>query len=155
MGAGKPRKWRPCARVTSADPRIRRLALRRLRRMNAELRTHKSASKGGQALPCDAALVHLRGCFPGWEGQAGRLDDRSFVLLSGFQGVNYTSTTVPMWQIDCEELARRGRLFELRDVSDEEHFQFVQGWARRNGWSHSRSQTTVTFHPPEMHAEGS
>ena len=45
--------------------------------------------------------------------------------------VNWTTTTVPLWQVDCENFRKTGQSFELRDVSTEEHSLFIEAFAAR------------------------
>ena len=61
--------------------------------------------------------------------------------------LNHTSATVPMWQIDCDEFRKVGRVFELRDVTSDEHRAFVAAFARRNELRCEWQGATVTFLP--------
>ena len=45
--------------------------------------------------------------------------------------LNSTSTKVPLWQQDCESFRRTLRPFILRDVTDPEHLNFVDDFARQ------------------------
>jgi hypothetical protein len=45
--------------------------------------------------------------------------------------MNWTSTTVPLWQVDCESFRRTQNAFELRDVTTTEHRDFVKQFAAR------------------------
>jgi hypothetical protein len=46
--------------------------------------------------------------------------------------MNWTSTKVPLWQIDCENFRRVGGRFELREVSADEHKSFIIDFAKRH-----------------------
>jgi hypothetical protein len=46
-------------------------------------------------------------------------------------GLNWTTTKIPLWQIDCESYRKAGQPFELREVTTPEHEQFVQVFAAR------------------------
>jgi hypothetical protein len=59
--------------------------------------------------------------------------------------MNWTSTKVPMWQIDCEEFRKVGRSFELRDVTTPEHESFVEAFSAKHRLKTKRHGTTVTF----------
>jgi hypothetical protein len=48
-----------------------------------------------------------------------------------FSRVNWTTTTVPLWQVDCENYRRTGKPFEIRDVSTHEHREFIEQFAAR------------------------
>lgn len=63
--------------------------------------------------------------------------------------VNWTSTKVPMWQIDCESFRKIGRVFELRDVTTPEHRAFVEAFSERFRLKITQSGTTVTFEAAE------
>ena len=65
-----------------------------------------------------------------------------------FKKMNWTSTKVPLWQIDCDAFRKVKREFELRDVTTEEHEQFVLAFYGRYDWKPKQSGTTVTFFPP-------
>jgi len=45
--------------------------------------------------------------------------------------VNWTTTTVPLWQVDCENFRKTGQSFELRDVSTQDHRNFIEAFAAR------------------------
>ena len=62
--------------------------------------------------------------------------------------MNWTSTQVPLWQIDCDEFRKAGRPFELRDVNTDDHRMFVQVFCVRFGWLSRQDGNTVTFMPP-------
>lgn len=47
--------------------------------------------------------------------------------------MNWTTTTVPLWQVDCENFRTTGQAFELRDISTEEHRNFIQIFSARFG----------------------
>jgi hypothetical protein len=40
--------------------------------------------------------------------------------------MNWTSTTVPMWQIDCDNFRKVGGGFQLKDVTTDGHRNFVK-----------------------------
>ncbi len=61
--------------------------------------------------------------------------------------MNWSSTRVPLWQIDCEEFRKVGRPFELRDVTTPEHEKFVEAFSVRHGLMNGREGTTVRFFP--------
>ena len=61
--------------------------------------------------------------------------------------MNWTSTQVPLWQIDCDEFRKVGRPFELRDVNTPEHENFVAVFSVRFGWTAKREGTMVIFSP--------
>jgi hypothetical protein len=61
--------------------------------------------------------------------------------------VNWTSTQVPLWQIDCDEFRKVGRPFELRDVTTPEHENFCAVFSIRVGWKFKKEGTTVLFSP--------
>jgi hypothetical protein len=62
---------------------------------------------------------------------------------------NWTSTKVPLWENDCMQFWRAGLPFELRDVSEEEHYLFVVQFAAAHDLAVFREGTTVTFRPRE------
>lgn len=45
--------------------------------------------------------------------------------------MNWTTTTVPLWQIDCDNYRKVGKPFELRDVTTSEHEAFAEVFAAR------------------------
>jgi hypothetical protein len=59
--------------------------------------------------------------------------------------LNWTTTTVPLWQIDCDNFRKVGRAFELRDVTGDEHGRFVEVFAARYDLAYERKGTTVVF----------
>jgi hypothetical protein len=59
--------------------------------------------------------------------------------------VNWTSTTVPMWQIDCESFRKVGGIFQLKDVSTEEHHLFITHFCARHGYKFTMAGTTAIF----------
>jgi hypothetical protein len=59
--------------------------------------------------------------------------------------MNWTSTKVPMWQIDCENFRKVGTPFELRHVTSEDHKAFVAAFAKENTLITSEQGTTVHF----------
>jgi hypothetical protein len=62
--------------------------------------------------------------------------------------MNWTSTQVPLWQIDCDAFRQVGRAFELRDVTSVEHYEFETAFCARYDWVSKRSGTTVLFSSP-------
>jgi hypothetical protein len=82
-----------------------------------------------------------------WQRE-NRHDAPPLVPGSPFTKVNWTTTQVPLWQIDCEAFRKAEREFELRDVSTEEHRQFVLAFCGRYNWKPKQSGTTVLFLPP-------
>ena len=60
--------------------------------------------------------------------------------------MNWTSTTVPLWQVDCENFRRLGEPFELRAVETPDHNvfvdQFTAGFLRCE-----RIGSTIIFYP--------
>lgn len=59
--------------------------------------------------------------------------------------MNWTSTKVPMWQIDCENYRIVGRPFELRDATKKEHAEFVRAFAEKHGLSWRQDGATFIF----------
>ena len=59
--------------------------------------------------------------------------------------MNWTSTKVPLWQIDCENFRKIRQPFELRDVGPE-HTDFIEEFTNRFNLECERSGTTVTFY---------
>jgi len=69
--------------------------------------------------------------------------------MPSFALVNWTSTTVPMWQIDCENFRKVGGTFHLKDVSTEEHLMFVKLFCARYDYSVKMAGTTAIFSKDE------
>ena len=65
--------------------------------------------------------------------------------MPGLKHVNWVSTQIPMWQIDCETYRKAGRPFELRDVSSEDHLKFVEFFCSRYALTCEKNGTTVRF----------
>lgn len=65
--------------------------------------------------------------------------------------MNWTSTKVPLWQIDCHEFVKTGRPVELRDVTTPDHDEFVLAFSTKHNLSVKKKGTTVIFlpRPPE------
>ena len=59
--------------------------------------------------------------------------------------MNWTTTQVPMWQVDCENYRKTGTPFKVRDVSRREHFAFVQMFASTHGLEYEFNGSTVFF----------
>ena len=66
--------------------------------------------------------------------------------------MNWTTTKVPLWQIDCENFRKVHQPFELRDVTTAEHKLFVEMFAARYLMQYTERGTTVRFHPDELPA---
>ena len=62
--------------------------------------------------------------------------------------VNWTSATVPMWQIDCQNFWRAGLPFEVRDISTDEEIRFVETFATSHHLTYKRQGSTVLFAAP-------
>ena len=62
--------------------------------------------------------------------------------------VNWTSTTVPLWQIDCENYRKVGGPFQLKDVTTAEHHQFVKLFCARYDYTFTMAADTAIFNPP-------
>jgi hypothetical protein len=60
--------------------------------------------------------------------------------------MNWTSTKVPMWQVDCENFRRSGAV-ELQDVSTPEQKAFVQAFALKYDMDVEWKGSTVRFLP--------
>lgn len=63
--------------------------------------------------------------------------------------MNWTTTTVPLWQIDCDNYRKVGREFELRDVTTPEHLRFAEVFAARYDLSFETAGTTIRFLAPK------
>ena len=59
--------------------------------------------------------------------------------------MNWTSTRVPLWQVDCENFRRTMRPFELRNVETAEHEEFIEHFTARYGLTAQRQGATVVF----------
>jgi len=59
--------------------------------------------------------------------------------------MNWTSTQVPLWQIDCEEFRKVGHPFELRDVSTPEHEKFIEAFGAKHWLKTARRGLTERF----------
>ena len=62
---------------------------------------------------------------------------------------NWTSTKVPLWEADCVQFWRAGLPFELRDVTEDEHYIFVAQFSAAHDLAVTRDGTTVVFRPRE------
>lgn len=62
-----------------------------------------------------------------------------------FHGLNWTTTTVPLWQIDCDNFRKVGKPFELRDVTTPEHLRFAEIFAARYDLTFKMKGTTIEF----------
>jgi len=63
--------------------------------------------------------------------------------------MNWTSTTVPMWQIDCENYRKVGGIFHLKDVTTEEHHMFIKLFCARYDYVAKMAGTTAIFSKAE------
>lgn len=63
------------------------------------------------------------------------------------KAVNWTSTKVPMWEMDCLQFWRAGQPFELRDVLTEEHLLFVSHFANAHELEVEREGDSILFLP--------
>jgi hypothetical protein len=68
--------------------------------------------------------------------------------------MNWTTTTVPLWQIDCDNFRRVGKPFELRDATTPEHDAFVDLFCARYGLKSARKGTTVCMEPEKTSEAG-
>jgi len=59
--------------------------------------------------------------------------------------MNWTTTKVPLWQIDCENFRRADSAFEVPDVTTTEHQEFVEHFAARYGLKYKQADGTVRF----------
>lgn len=64
---------------------------------------------------------------------------------ANLSAMNWTSTEVPMWQVDCVEFHRVGRPFEVREVKTGDHESFIEAFAAHNGLETVREGSTVRF----------
>ena len=62
--------------------------------------------------------------------------------------MNWTSTRMPNWQSDCEDLRKLRHPFQLRDVGVENE-RFVEKYADRFDFKVEREGSTVTFRQKE------
>ena len=59
--------------------------------------------------------------------------------------MNWTSTKVPMWQLDCQNFWRAGSAFEVRDLTEEEDRKFIEIFASSHNLTFTRNGNTVQF----------
>jgi hypothetical protein len=59
--------------------------------------------------------------------------------------LNWTTTTVPLWQVDCENFRKTGQRFELRDVNSDEHRRFIEAFAARYDLKFEMADDTAVF----------
>jgi hypothetical protein len=59
--------------------------------------------------------------------------------------MNWTSTKVPLWQLDCQNYWRAGTAFEVRDVTKDQDVNFIETFATSHGLSYTRKGSTVYF----------
>jgi hypothetical protein len=59
--------------------------------------------------------------------------------------MNWTSTTVPLWQMDCENFRRAGGPFEVRDVHTNEQRLFILAFASEYGLTFAEDGMTFRF----------
>ena len=64
--------------------------------------------------------------------------------------MNWTSTTVPLWRIDCEEFRKVGRPFDLRDIDTDDHLEFAGTFTSRSYLEFRREQNRIIFHPKPL-----
>lgn len=64
--------------------------------------------------------------------------------------MNWTSTQVPMWQLDCQNFWRAGSPFEVRNVVTNEDKHFIEVFARSHNLSFTREGDTVRFSAPRF-----
>lgn len=58
---------------------------------------------------------------------------------------NWTSTKVPMWEVDLIEFWRTGRPFEVREVSTPDQEEVILRFARSRGLKIERAGTTIVL----------
>jgi hypothetical protein len=63
---------------------------------------------------------------------------------------NWTSTQVPMWQIDCDTFRKAGSQWELRDVKTEEHEKFLEFFTALHELTFTRHGTSARFEAPAV-----
>ena len=68
--------------------------------------------------------------------------------------MNWTSTKVPMWQLDCQNFWRAGSIFEVRDVTSEEDLKFIEIFARSHDLSCKMNGSIVSFSAPDFSSPG-
>jgi hypothetical protein len=64
--------------------------------------------------------------------------------------MNWTSTKVPMWQLDCQNFWRAGSTFEVRDVSTEEDKKFIEIFANSHNLPFTRRENSFVFSAPDF-----
>lgn len=60
---------------------------------------------------------------------------------------------MPLWQVDCENFRRTGKPFELRNVTTDEHRDFLEQFAARYELAFELNDTTARFGEKKRHAE--
>ena len=60
--------------------------------------------------------------------------------------MNWTSTKIPLWQIECDHLRKTLSPFELRDVGPE-HNGFIEAFTTLYNLECVREGSTITFFP--------
>jgi hypothetical protein len=63
--------------------------------------------------------------------------------------VNWTTTAVPLWQVDCENFRKTGRPFELRGVSLQEHHEFISAFSARYDLQVVKNDDSALFYPAQ------
>ena len=64
--------------------------------------------------------------------------------------MSWTSTRIPLWQIECENLRKSLKPFELRDVGPE-HNPFIEAFTTLYRMNCIREGSVVTFYPDLSH----
>ena len=64
--------------------------------------------------------------------------------------MNWTSTKVPMWQLDCQNFWRAGSAFEVRDVASDEDKQFIEIFASSHNLTFTRFGNSALFSAPNF-----
>jgi hypothetical protein len=59
--------------------------------------------------------------------------------------MNWTTTTVPLWQGDCDNYRRTGRPFEVRDVTTPSQREFLDQFAARHDLAVSQEEQIARF----------
>jgi hypothetical protein len=72
-------------------------------------------------------------------------------IFSAERQMNWTSTKVPLWQLDCQNYWRAGSPFEIRDVTTDEDRQFIETFAVSHNLSFTRRGDSVVFQAAHFH----
>lgn len=62
--------------------------------------------------------------------------------------MNWTSTTVPLWQIDLDNFRKVGGPFQLKDVTTDEHRAFIKVFCARYDVKVRMAGNTAIFNKP-------